>query len=223
VSYYRFSADEEAAKLSPPPDVATLRHLLRPATDCVLVEGDAIVWHIYKRAGRYPARWDEFCQYGPVDARFDHHLSPAHVQTRGILYVAYDIATCIAEVYQRTRVIERRRDEPWLVAYAPERTLTVLDLTSSWPTRAGASMLVNDGPRAFTRAWSQAIYSAYATIDGLLYASSMYRHRPCIALYERAVNSVPLHPISNRALDDVTLLPILATVADEIGYSIAAP
>jgi hypothetical protein len=108
------------------------------------------------------------------------------------------------------------------VAYVPTRPLSVLDLTSAWPTRVGASMLLNNGPRALTRAWSQAIYAAYASVDGLLYASSMYRHRPCIALYERAVNAVPLHPISNRALDDATLFPILATVADEIGCTIAA-
>ncbi len=49
----------------------------------------------------------------------------------------------------------------------------------------------------------------------------MYKHEPCIALYERAHNSLPRHPSLDRALSDPGLFGTLAAVADDMGYTLA--
>lgn len=85
-----------------------------------------------------------FRAFGPVPQwRFDHHHSPPHTQERSILYAALDRLTCFAEVFQEERRIHRRRNEPWLAALAIERDLHLLNLAGTWPTLAGASMVIN--------------------------------------------------------------------------------
>jgi len=215
-----YTAEELAVKLPPPPDVDDLRARLRP-DDLTTLPAGTELWHIYKRGGSYPVRWAEFRYFGPIDARYDHHQPPPRLQDRGILYLATLIGTCVGEVFQATREIDRVRDTPWLAAHKATRDLILLDLTAAWPTRAGASMIVNDGPRALTRRWSIAIYHAYPQIDGLLYTSSMYKHEPCVALYERGRDALPRRPSFNHALTDPGLFDILAAVAAEIGYTLA--
>ena len=53
------------------------------------------LFRIYKRGGDHPTRWDEFRFYGPTGSRFDHHLEPPHVQSRGSLYAARAIADAL--------------------------------------------------------------------------------------------------------------------------------
>jgi hypothetical protein len=186
------------------------------------VRAGTLAWHLYARGGPHPVGWNQFRHYGPHQSRFDHHLAPPRVQTRGILYLAAEIVTCLAEVYQTARVITLRRHDPWLAAHRTTRDLVLLDLRGAWPTRAGASMALSTGPRARTRAWSAAIYEAYAGIDGLWYGSSMYRFAPCIALYERGHDSLPPSPALNRALADPALFHVVAAAADELRYLIEA-
>ncbi len=212
-----FGVNEALAKLGAPPSVRTLRDSREPKHLRVIPRGHRL-WHIYKRGGPHPTTWDSFRTYGPVDARFDHHTRPTRVQSRGILYTATLIATCVAEFFQATRIVDLTRDEPWLAAHRAARDLCLLDLTSSWPTRAGSSTLLNNGPREYSRHWSAAIYAAYPDIDGLYYASSMYRLKPCIALYERAIDSVPPYPESDRPLVHHRVYPRLAWIALDIGY-----
>ena len=95
--------------------------------------------------------WQEFRDYGPTSARFDHHLEPARVQDRAILYASTQAPTCNVEVFQETRLIDRTRNEPWLVDFEVEREVSLLDLTSSWVTRAGASGAIDSGPRPRAR------------------------------------------------------------------------
>ena len=90
-----------------------------------------MLWRIYFRGGSYPATWNQMRYYGPVrSARFDHHLDPPGVQERGILHAAAGddaIATCLAEVFQDTRMlmegveVEERR-EWWLEVVLDERS-----------------------------------------------------------------------------------------------------
>ncbi len=214
-----FTPEELASKFPPPPDIAILQDRLRTG-DIVVRTASTELWHIYKRGGKHPANWNAMRHFGPVDARFDHHEPPPHEQARGILYLATLLGTCLAEVFQATKIIDRGRDQPWAVAHTARRAMRLLDLTGAWPTRVGASMLINDGPRVLSRAWSTAIYAAYPDVDGLLYASSMYKHEPCIALYERGADSLPARPRFNRALMEPVLLNALATVGDEIGYDL---
>ena len=182
------------------------------------------LWRIYFRDGSYPTTWDRMRYYGPVrSARFDHHLDPPGVQDRGVLYaVAGDdaIATCLAEVFQDTRLVDTRRNEPRLAAFALARDVSLLDLDGKWPTVAGASANINSGPRPRCRRWSRTIYDAFPKLMGLYYASSMNGNEPAVALYERASKAIPRLPLFNRPLSEATLLLPLENKAAELGYDL---
>jgi len=202
----------------PPP-----RHRLETITpDILTLPAGSRVWRVYFRGGRYPSRWDGFRDFGPTTARFDHHLPDAAgnpaVQDRAIHYAALDGVTPLAEVFQDARTIDRMAKTPWLVAYDTLEELALLDLTGVFPTRAGASMLINCGARAKARVWSQAFYAAYPRIHGLYYGSCMYANNPSLALYDRARARIPQHPVFHRALSDRALRLLLRDAAARIGY-----
>lgn len=177
-----------------------------------------LLWRLYFRGGKHPTLWDVFRSYGPTRSRFDHHLPPASLQERSIFYGAEHGSTCLAEVFQESRIIDRASRKPWLVALRLGRDLELLDLTGDWPTRAGASMAINSGPRPRAQRWSRAIYDAFPTVDGLYYSSSMAANRPALALYERAVSAMPSAPAFHRPLSDPALLTLLRNVARDLGY-----
>ncbi len=127
-------------------------------------------------------------------------------------------AILFAEVFQETRVIDTRRGDPWLVAFRLLRGVTLLELSGTWPTQAGASMAIHSGPRSRSRKWSQAIYKAYPRIEGLWYCSSMNANKPAVALYERAKSSLPEIPVFHRALADPTLSKIVQQAGADLGY-----
>jgi hypothetical protein len=184
------------------------------------VPDGAELWRVYFRGGAHPTTWNTFRAFGPVNARFDHHRSPTREQERGFFCGTASPITCLAEVYQTTRRIHARLNEPWLVGFATARPLRLLDLTGTWPTRAGASMALASGPRAWARSWSAAIYDLYPEIGGLWYPSSMAANRPSFAFYERAATALPAAPVFHRALADPLLFPWLRAAADEFGYGL---
>ncbi len=179
------------------------------------------LWRLYFRSGPHPGRWDDFRVYGPVrTARFDHHLPPPHLQERAILYAALHGPTCVAEVFQDTRVVDRYRREPWLVGFELAHDIYLLDLTGTWPTMAGASLAMSSGPRPRAQRWSSAIYEAYPHVQGIWYPSSVHANRPAVALYERARSAVPGSPFFHRPLADPALLVPLRAFALEVGYDL---
>ena len=216
-------------KLPDPPEPAWLRAHIAP--ELRLLPAASVGWRIYVRAGPHPTLWNSFRHWGPTAARFDHHLADAShpddpggqgcLQIRSTLYAASGEQgglTCLAEVFQRSRLINPHRNEPWLVAFATVRDLSLLDLTGLWPTRAGASTALASGPRPRARAWSRAIHAAYPQIDGLFYPSSMAGHAPAIMLYERAASAMPPRPLLHRALADPALATVLGNAARDLGY-----
>ena len=209
------------AKLPEPPPIATLRRI---APDVATLQAGTMLWRIYFRGGDYPGMWDQMRRYGPLmSARFDHHLDPPRVQDRGILYAATRedaIATCVAEVFQDTRLVDTRRHEPWLAAFTLMEDVPLLDLRGKWPTRARASANINSGPRPRCRRWSRTIYDAYPNLNGLYYASSMNGNEPAVALYEKASNTLPRSPVVNRPLSDAPLLIPLERIATQLGYDL---
>lgn len=178
------------------------------------------LWRIYFTGGAHPAVWNGFRFFGPTHARFDHHDPPPLVQARGILYTAGEPTTCLAEVFQVTRTIDRMSGGPWLVWFELQRDVLLLDLTGLWPTQAGSSMAINSGPRPRAQRWSRAIYAAYPNVEGLSYGSSMHANKRAVALYERAATALPTAPVFNRALADPALLPRLSAAANRLGYGI---
>lgn len=201
------------AKLPEPPSRLEVAPEMR-----VLRKGHRL-WRVYFAGGAFPMTWSGFRHFGPTSARFDHHPDPhgLHVGA-AILYAADHPDTCLAELFQRTRVIDRARHSPWLVGFRVDRDVTLLDLTSAWPTRAGASMAINTGPRPRARRWSRAIHAAYKQIEGLYYPSSMHANQPSVALFEAAQTALPAAPDFHRALADLSLLPRLTSTAARLGY-----
>lgn len=177
-------------------------------------------WRVYFQGGSHPSTWNAFRGFGPTSARFDHHVAPAREQKRQVLYAAAAPLTCLAEVFQDTRTIDRRRSAPWLVAFELARPAVLLDLSSRWPTQAGASMAINSGPRPRARRWSQAIHAAYPGVQGLLYPSSMNANAPAYALYERATGAIPPRPVFHRAVADAALTAAIVRAGTRLGYAV---
>lgn len=179
------------------------------------------IWRVYFQAGAHPTTWGQFRGWGPADARFDHHVPPPRMQTRKILYGAIGpkgAITVIAESFQASRVVERARRAPAWVAFDSTRKLRLLDLTRTWPTKAGASMAITSGQRARARRWSQAIYLAFPDVDGLLFGSAMHANQPSVALYERALGAIPARPVFHRLLSDPAALTLLKNACAAVGY-----
>lgn len=153
-----------------------------------------------------------------MTSRFDHRGATPNGK---VLYAAEDVHTPFAECFQETRLIDRVRDDPWLVAFELVRDVVLLDLTGPWPTRAGASQALSSGPRPRARAWSRRIYEDYPMIEGLYYPSSMHGARyAAVALYERAENSLASRPSFHRALADSTLVGVIARARTIFGYDV---
>jgi len=197
----------------PPADdlrrISPERHTLRTGS---------LVARVYARSGRHPSRWNDFRDAGPIaSARFDHHLPG---EKRGVLYGAASLTTCVAEVFQSTRVIDRVADDRCLTAFRTTRAVRLLDLTADWPTRAGASQAIASGPRPRAQAWARVIYDAYPTIEGLWYPSSMHGGHPAVVLFERAADALPPDAELDVPLTHPGLLPDLTRAANTLGYLI---
>lgn len=203
------------AKFPEPPSNDYLRTVAPAWYD---LPADTLLMRAYNRGGAYPTTWDAFRFYGPLSLRFDHHVPPPSVQRRGVLYGATLGTTCLAEKFQAGRTIDPFTNDPWLAGFRVTRPIRLLDLTGAWPTRAGASMAINSGPRPRARRWSRAIYEAYPDAEGLWYGSSMYGNRPSVALYERAISAMPSSPELDRALADGALRPALEAAVAELNY-----
>ena len=202
------------------PEPPSSKRLVRTLPEIRILPAGTRLWRIYFRGGRHPTYWDSFRSFGPTGSRFDHHMRPPRPQSRGILYGALAGPTCLAEVFQQTRVIDRTTSDPWLVGFDFRISLDLLDLTGTWPTRAGASMAIATGPRPRAQRWSRAIYDAYPHLQGLCYASSMHGNQPSVSLYERARGSLPERPVFHRPLRDPALLGMLRRTAKSLGYGL---
>ncbi len=125
---------------------------------------------------------------------------------------------CVAEFFQNTRVINRKRRQPWLVGFETSIPVDLLDMKGLWPTVAGGSMEINSGRRDIARSWSRVIYEAYPWAQGLWYASSMYMNTSSVALYERGRHAIPVTNSVHLALTDDLLLGDLQRIARDINY-----
>ena len=141
--------------------------------------------------------------------------------TRGVLYAAtgeHAFPTCLAEVFQTGRTIDRAARGPVLVYFRTTGPLELLDLTDTFATRIGASMAINSGPRPRARRWARAFHEAYPSVHGIRYPSSMHGNAPALALFERAASALPDDPSLLRALGDARLVRVVRAAAASIGY-----
>jgi hypothetical protein len=202
-------------KLPDPPGASRLQAL---GAELVPLARGTRLHRIYFAGGAHPVAWGDLRWLGPTLARFDHHRLPRGRQRRGILHAARDAVTCVGEVFQQRRVIDLHVNDPRYVAFELTRDIDLLDLTGKWPTRAGASTAIHSGNRGRTRKWSAAIYEAFPKVEGLLYCSSMDANRPIVAIYERAEDAIPTHPVAHRSLADPSMRAFVEDAANQFGY-----
>jgi hypothetical protein len=213
------------AKFPWPPTIERL-HEIRHDDDIVAVAPMTGLARIYLAGGRYPSNWNEFRIVGPIaSARFDPHPptpdgEPVAAPGCGVLYAAVELQTCVAESFQASRVLDRQTGRPWLVVFRSTRVLRLLDLTGTWPTRAGASQAISSGARDRSRSWARAIRAAYDDIDGLWYRSSMDRGQPAVCLWEPARDAMPPSPWAHLPLDAPGLTLPLARACRAVGYQL---
>jgi hypothetical protein len=197
-----------------PPGVDHLRAI---GPDLVDLTPTTPVWRVHQLLGPHPTSWDELRRYGPLtSARFDPHPEPPGTRPTGVVYLASDVPTALAEVYQETRVVQRGFRGAQLTAWFPARTLRVLDLTDVWPTRAGTSHSLNSGRKDYTRSWARAVTTAWPDLDGMVYTGMTGRR--CWVLYSPASDAFPSAPEFSHPLAAAALGPALAAAARQIGY-----
>ena len=210
------------AKLPRAPDRQRLQRL---APAVVSLRTGTLVHRIYRRGGAYRSSWATLRDFGPTDARFDHHVADAtgapQRQDRAIGYYALDIPTALAEAFQSGRLVDRQRDQPWLASFHLVRDLHLLDLTGTFAVQAGGSMKLGSGPRSWSQNWSRAFYECYPEVEGLYYPSSL-TNLPAMAIYERVLSASPFPaaPLLHRALADPLLIDALREATAMIGYDL---
>ena len=203
------------AKLPAPPPAPVLREL---GADLVAVARHTDLLRVHDTVGDHVVAWNRLRHFGPVArCRFDPHQPPPHVQPAGVTYLSLDLPTALAERFQATRVVNRRRGGPHLSVFRPRRTLRLLDLTGEWPLRAGASHVINTGRRDVCRAWARTIVAAWPDLDGLWHTSSM-SGAPSLTLFTPAADAFPERPLLSEPLTHPGLAPWLAESCLQIGY-----
>lgn len=201
-------------KLGSPPEPGQLR---AQSSDWVILDTDIALWRVHRSAGAHVIAWDRLRYWGPAPARFDPHEPPPRDQDIGVSYVAMDIPTALAEVFQDRRVVNTTRHAPYVTGWQPTRPLHLLDLTGTWPVRAGASHAITTGRHDLCREWARAIYLRWPATDGL-YACSAMTGRPSVVLWTHAVDTFPAAPSFSRPLSHPVIRPLLRAGAREIGF-----
>lgn len=200
-------------KLPAPPDPDDLE----PVDEDIRTE-QPILWRIHRATGYHVTGWDQLRYRGPVESmRFDPHLPPPHNQDRGVLYAGLRIPDVVAEVFQTSRTLDRTLHDPYIAGWEPSRPLRLLDLTGTWPIRAGASAAINSGRKDHCRLWAQTIYSAQPDLDGLWHRSSMTGHQ-IVTLFTNAADSFPTHPNIDVPLSHPGISIALLDACLDIGY-----
>lgn len=144
------------------------------------VEVTAPLWRIFPTTTVHAVPWNTLRHWGPVAARFDPHPPPpADHPDHGVLYAGSDAVTALAEAFGVNRTVDVRTGAPWLVKFTLDLgAVRLLDLTGTWPTRAGASQEIWTSPdRRRTQRWARAIAARFPELGGLRYSSSMHGAR----------------------------------------------
>ncbi|SDO60222.1 RES domain-containing protein [Nakamurella panacisegetis] len=176
---------------------------------------------IHGTVGALSLPWHELRHFGPTSNRFDPHPPPPGMHADfAASYVAADVDTALAEVFQDGRIIAPSAPNgPYLTVWRATRALRLLDLRGSWPLREGASHVINTGPRPVCRQWAHAIALHPIDVDGLLYTSSM-TGADAAALFRPSADSFPEHPLLSLPLTDPGLAGVLDGAAARIGYAL---
>jgi hypothetical protein len=162
--------------------------------------------------------------------RFDAPASLDEVTRYGVMYAAFDVATCFAETVTRETnkqpflnggiaVSESMQIAPRFVARLSSKTLLrVADVTDIGLYIMGAESGLFNSPNypVTTQPWSMAIHSRPEQVDGLLYRSRFLNGRRAVAIFDRGAHRIGLvasevgplvdHPDYPRVLSDLRIL-----------------
>ena len=216
---------------APPPGQLPDR---RPADDLTVPAGSRVV-RIHAHAGRYWQPWWEFRRAAiPNPGRFDAFDAP---DVDGVSYFAIAgsdeerarvavgetsaVATCLAEVVQEKRVLDRLDERSLLIACLT-RPLTLLDVSSDWVTGARAGTHVATAPKQRTSQWEASIAHRWPDLHGITWISAVRPPGRALVLWSpRASDELAAaEPQLHRALDDPYISPVLAWAADATGATL---
>lgn len=199
------------AKL-PKPNIEKIR-----AVDPVVWEIDDVLWRLHQPRGKHALAWNELRRFGPLrDARFDPWIGEMREHDEGVAYFGFDIATCLAEVFQERRRVDALNSDLHLTGFEPTRPLTLLDLRADYPIRIGASHSLNGASKHLCREWAHALREAHPGVDGFAYIGVAGRN--CAVLFDSALSAFPSTPRTTRAISDKGMASWLAHAAQQIGY-----
>jgi RES domain-containing protein len=201
--------------------VEQLRDVVRLRTrDLVAVTTETVLWRVHRTSGAHVVPWNALRHYGPVaSCRFDPQPPPPRAdQAEGVTYLAISAQTALAEAFQTRRLVDRHLGAPALVGLRLTRPVRLLDLSRTWPTRAGASQAISSGRRDLAQAWARRLREAFPELEGVWYPSSMDGGGWCVALWTPAADALPAAPVLSRPLADPALADRLAATAARLGY-----
>ncbi|WP_299039406.1 RES family NAD+ phosphorylase [uncultured Pseudokineococcus sp.] len=182
------------------------------------------LWRVHLAQGPYALPWDTARRFGPLE-RFDPHPPPPgpHPEV-GVLYTATTLVTCLAEVFQATRVIDRVHLRPTATSWRTTRDLMLIDLQGQAALRLGAAESINGtARRSRTQAWARALVAAFPTVDGFRHRSAM-DGGDCVCLvvgpHADGTTALPENPEFSRPLDEVAMGDVAAEAAGLLGYDV---
>ena len=162
-----------------------------------------------------------FRHFGPI-SRFDHQRAPyptrADDPDRSIMYGAFTLASCLAEIFGDSKIIEVGA---WEVAgLRTTRDLNLLDLRGNGALRAGTvSAVAKESNRQFSQTWSRYFYDhgfVYTEIDGLIFYNA-HNDEEAFAFYDRASNGFQCAAADIKPLRHDSLRTAIQDIAIENG------
>lgn len=150
--------------------------------------------------------------------RWDPHPEPVTSHPNcAVLYTAYDLETCIGEVFQDRERIDTVAASPFATSWSPTRTLQLLDLTQGWPLRMGESHALLSAPKPTCRNWEHAIWETAllneVELDGLQVRSTLTGQEMAV-LFAASQDSLPAAPAFTSPLNG----PVVFTVASKFAF-----
>ncbi|WP_169531210.1 RES family NAD+ phosphorylase [Azotobacter chroococcum] len=145
----------------------------------------------------------------------------------GVMYAAYDLATCFVEtitrennrnpLYQRGIAVSDTKDiqTRCVVKLNGSRQLKLVDMTDITLYRLGAEAGEFNSLDycATTQQWSSAIFQRPEDVDGIYYRSRFLNDRMAVAIFERGGNNVSIYASNivplNQHTDFCSILSLL--------------
>src|SRR5665811_2003327 len=184
----------------------------------ITTERTEVLWRVHYVLGDYPRMWNELRRFGPLpSARFDPWPTPTGAQDTGVAYFAFDVATCLAEMFQETRKINLAEPGYQLSAFTPTRALSLLDVRGDYPIQIGASHTLNGGQRNRCREWAVALAAVHSGADGMLFQG--ITGKDCVVMWEPGTDAIADAPDFSRPLGDPSIRQTVATAAKQINYA----